>query len=359
MEVMDDSFVPPFEGPEKLFEIWFAPDKQKEVNKQTYGLRTVPRSSWEEVLARVKCKIINVIKNEHLDAYLLSESSMFVWNYKLILKTCGTTTLLLALPKIIEVAKSVGLEHVDNVFYSRKKYLYPSKQDAVHSKFSNEVEFLNNIFADGSAYALGPIDDNWNLYITHTKTEEGDGEDESPRDDDRTLEILMHELDPAAMIPFFKSEKFSTAEDSTKLSGIADFFPNAEVDAFLFDPCGYSLNGILGAHYFTIHITPQKLCSYVSFETNIPLDNYDALVDSVLKVFRPGKYTISFFSNESETNELTKQRLNWRRNDEGIVYGAKMFYKFDDYNLTFVHGKKGAKTPKTRHAHVKLANQTT
>jgi S-adenosylmethionine decarboxylase len=63
------------------------------------------------------------------------------------------------------------------------------------------------------------------------------------------------------------------------------------VDAFAFDPCGYSCNGLLGNHYFTIHATPQSGSSYASFETNYPFGNYTEIVNQVkerLFIFVPG-----------------------------------------------------------------------
>jgi len=379
---IDDSFVPPFEGPEKLLEIWFAPNKNWIKLNQTgglrprvYGLRTIPRSVWDEVLSLVKCKIINVLYNDDFDAYLLSESSMFIWNNKLILKTCGTTTTLFAVPRILEEARNVGLVHVDNVFYSRKRFLFPDRQQPIHSKFDHEVEFLDNIFDDGSAYSLGTLDDSWNLYITEHKTASSDSEDEGepaevesvelPPDSviDQTLEILMHDLDPSAMVPFWKNEAagFSTASDSTEKSGIADFFPGAQLDAFLFDPCGYSLNGIVGASeqgpggYFTIHITPQRSCSYVSFETNVELKNYDELIRKVLNTFKPNKYIISFFSNEGLS--AIQSRVTWDSPEKGYVQGAKTYYNFEEYSLMFVQAKKksgGNERSQSRNKHVQL-----
>jgi S-adenosylmethionine decarboxylase len=34
-------------------------------------LRVVPRPVWEEMLAIVKCQVLSVVNNEHVDAYLL------------------------------------------------------------------------------------------------------------------------------------------------------------------------------------------------------------------------------------------------------------------------------------------------
>lgn len=80
----------------------------------------------------------------------------------------------------------------------------------------------------------------------------------------------MSDLDPNAMSIYYQRDDL-TAAKVTELSGIGDLFPGAHIDDFLFNPCGYSMNGVLGDGYFTIHITPQPEYSYVSFETDIPL----------------------------------------------------------------------------------------
>ena len=66
----------PFEGPEKLLEIWFAPSPADILDARSstdgkYGLRKVPRAVWEEMLDIVKCKILSVVEGTEMDAYLL------------------------------------------------------------------------------------------------------------------------------------------------------------------------------------------------------------------------------------------------------------------------------------------------
>jgi S-adenosylmethionine decarboxylase len=77
----------PFEGPEKLLEIWFAPSAQhvhdafvasrpqgvdvEDIQEGKYGLRAVERRVWDEMLDIVKCKVLSVVYGEEIDAYLL------------------------------------------------------------------------------------------------------------------------------------------------------------------------------------------------------------------------------------------------------------------------------------------------
>ena len=58
------------------------------------------------MLRKVKCEIMSTSHNAQLDAYVLSESSMFVSKRRFILKTCGRTTpleCLLDLNKLVKV----------------------------------------------------------------------------------------------------------------------------------------------------------------------------------------------------------------------------------------------------------------
>ena len=83
-----------FEGPEKKLEVYFSRGDDNS------GLRRFQHDVWSDMLADAACTILHQESNKDFDAYLLSESSMFVYPDRLILKTCGTTTLLLALPKV-------------------------------------------------------------------------------------------------------------------------------------------------------------------------------------------------------------------------------------------------------------------
>jgi S-adenosylmethionine decarboxylase len=58
----------PFEGPEKLLELWFAPSPSA---LDGQGLRSIDRKLWEEVLDIVKCQILSVVHGSDTDAYLL------------------------------------------------------------------------------------------------------------------------------------------------------------------------------------------------------------------------------------------------------------------------------------------------
>jgi Adenosylmethionine decarboxylase len=58
---------------------------------------------------------------------VLSESSLFVYSRKIVLKTCGTTLLLAAVPTILEQAAGLGLQAC-RCKYSRASFLFPEHQ---------------------------------------------------------------------------------------------------------------------------------------------------------------------------------------------------------------------------------------
>ncbi|KAI5636564.1 adenosylmethionine decarboxylase domain-containing protein [Phthorimaea operculella] len=122
-----------FEGVEKLIEIWFTPEKNAD-------LRKISRKQWENVLKIVRCEIISFTQSEQVDAYVLSESSMFVSRRRFILKTCGTTTPLRCVRAVLALARDVaGHSRVHNVFYSRREFARPRAQHHPHHCFDSEV----------------------------------------------------------------------------------------------------------------------------------------------------------------------------------------------------------------------------
>src|SRR5690606_11857906 len=128
-----------FEDPEKKLVIDFLPMQNA---SQNTSLRIVSKETWQNILDYVNCKILSVTRNEHFDSYVLSESSLFVYDYKFMLKTCGTTTLLKVIKPLLSLATELELE-VSFVFYSRSKFIFPDKQLYPHTNWSHEVRTLS------------------------------------------------------------------------------------------------------------------------------------------------------------------------------------------------------------------------
>lgn len=237
-------------GPEKLLEVWFAPAATSlPAGAHQNGLKAIPAETWKEMLDLVNCKVLSVVESEHVDAYLLSESSMFVFPHKLILKTCGTTTLLLGLRRMLRIAAvGAGFPTHDTrslsdiktaatpyrVFYSRKNFLFPDKQQGPHRSWKNEVSFLDDMFTGGSAYMVGKMNgDHWYLYLTTPNTsmtpprtpdsERVDTETKvlqipatfavGKGNDDETLEILMTDLEAQNAKQFYLENASAVAEE--------------------------------------------------------------------------------------------------------------------------------------------------
>ena len=88
---------------------------------------------------------------------------------KIILKTCGTTTLLHALEGLLAHARACGLDEVVHVSYSRKNFLKPDRQLHPHGSFDHETAVLSAAFPHGRAHILGSIkDDHWCLYLAES-----------------------------------------------------------------------------------------------------------------------------------------------------------------------------------------------
>ncbi|KAJ3328852.1 spermidine resistance protein [Blyttiomyces sp. JEL0837] len=433
------------------------------------GLRVVPRPVWEEMLAIVKCQVLSVINNEHCDAYLLSESSMFVYPNRLILKTCGTTTLLNAVSRIFEIARDhCNMDDLDAIFYSRKAFLFPEKQLWPHGRWGDEVAYLDELFPaesfETSGYVVGKINgDHWCLYmatpiVTHLDEDgvevrdppssidpdyigngnsngiqghlgggagaagisspvrdefdnDSDAENPDDEDDDVTLEIMMQDLDPNVTKIFWRTEEemkeaaeiearegisgkpdlshiISTAKPNgidhvhknvrkgerrvLDETGISDVYPNSIVDDYLFDPCGYSLNGLLGPYYYTIHVTPEDICSYASFETSVPVKkfynhvrpgseseygNFEDVVQKVVGCFKPGRFSVTLFTRNNVARRHGRHGAGLMEHGrvEGFRRTDRIVHTLGKWELVFSHyAKSDAKYEKSHHTGVRV-----
>jgi S-adenosylmethionine decarboxylase len=303
------SNVPPiddcgFEGPEKRLEVFFelSPEHPE-------GLRSLSEAEWQSILDLVKCQIIGRSSNSMVTSYVLSESSLFVYPSKLMLKTCGTTTLLNCLDKLSEDVEMKCGARLESITFSRKNYNFPHKQPFHHRSFETEVRLLESKFNFGSAHILGPVLGGGDHHVFYSYGLRN-------RSAAPVIEILMSELDQEKMKQFFRTPRFIDAKTTTRECGLADVLPNMRTEEVMFEPCGYSVNAIndLDGSYFTVHVTPEAHCSFVSFETNYEFETEERrtrLIKDVLRIFRPGRFSVVVTgSNRSDVESACEINLD-------------------------------------------------
>ena len=269
-----DSGVPFFEGTEKKVELV--------VDAVLPSLRSLGEAFWCGAAVRAGAQVLSRISNDCCDAYLLSESSLFIYDHKMIMITCGQTRLPEAVLKVLE---TVPAEKVRFFSYERKNEVFPHIQP---TSFFDDVRLLNGALP-GRAFQFGDEDDH-HLYLFHL---------ERPYADDlrdMTVEVLMYGIDDRAGRVFHQAAEPESARERGE---VAQIIPGFTVDDHLFEPSGYSLNAIRDAEYWTVHVTPERISSYASFETNCRIGgDLEAVVGRVLKVFEPRSFDLVLFDHE-------------------------------------------------------------
>jgi len=273
--------------------------QEKRLQLQTIGgssgLRTVGRDEWSHILAGARCTILSMQTNSLCDAFVLSESSLFVYDDGLMIKTCGTTSLLHILPRVLEIIYAQGAV-VTHVRFTHSQFLFPTEQPFPHRSFDSEVEYLQRFFPEGEAYILGRHgggDTQHHVFVANYANTPV-----SPLSRP-VLELIMTGLDATTMKPFCKQFSGDSAAwdpaSVRRATGIEQLLPNhcdTVIDDQLFEPCGYSANALSGPGFVSIHVTPEDHCSFVSFETSAFESDCASYISSVAGVFRPNALSV-------------------------------------------------------------------
>lgn len=270
-----------FEGSEKKVEI---------IVKENIDLLKQPRDFWSQMVAYAGAKILSEISNEDCTAYLLSESSLFVWKDHLTMITCGNTTLVKAVKFFTTYFKS---ENIDVLVYERKNEYFPHLQT---TNFFSDVKYLKDSVL-GSSYRFGHPDEHHLMLFEMDKLYK-------PSKNDVTFELLMYNLQGEAKE--ILNSPGHTIEQVRDLLKFDQIFPGFEVDDYLFQPCGYSLNALKGPYYYTVHVTPEEVGSYVSFETNMDInETVEHQLSHILEIFQPESFDVIWFRPDDQVPDLS------------------------------------------------------
>jgi S-adenosylmethionine decarboxylase len=267
-----------FEGPEKKLELVVTPDSA--------SLRSLGDDIWRDVVRAAGADVISVMRNDHCDAYLLSESSLFVFDDYCVMITCGLTTLVDAVARLLE---AISADSIAFLVYERKNEHFPERQPTTFREDARRLKAM----IPGRALRFG---DEHGHYVQMFHTTRAF----VPETSDPTIEILMHAIDERVAAQFTSAELSEDRSLAVGL-GIDGVLPGFDTSEHVFDPAGYSLNALRGQEYYTLHVTPEEMGSYASFETNRDFgSDLTGFVGTIVELFQPRAFDVVAFLPQGE-----------------------------------------------------------
>lgn len=264
-----------FEAPEKRLAIGFYRD-----------IRTATKPFvWEAIVKAAGATIVNKQSNRYVDAYILSESSLFVWKDQLLLLTCGNGILLNALD---EVLACWGAKELSYFTYQRKRPLFPHLN---HFDFSAEVDFIKARLP-GMAHTVS-MDDHHGIYLFNSPFGISKGA-AFPG-----CQVMMYSLSVTSSARFSVNSN-STADEVLEHSGIKKCLPGMRFEPCLFSPQGFSLNATRHESYATLHVSPQSPYSYAGFETSLSPAQYGKQINDLIDIFVPRSFILVLKEEEKQ-----------------------------------------------------------
>lgn len=255
-----------FEGSEKKIEIIFSKESEK--------LRSLPEKFWRKVVKACGAEIISQVNFSDITSFLLSESSLFLWDHRLVMITCGKTEL----PRsFFQLLKGTSKNHMELLFFQRKNEFFPQEQK---SSFSEDIKQIQKK-VNGLSYQFGFLHEH-HFFLFHTENTY------TPEAEDHTLEVLMYD---SRNIKDLSQKKAKELKEE-----LSRIFPGFEIQDHLFDPPGYSANAIRGTEYYTLHITPNKPFFYISFETNMKSPGLEEVINRIRQLFEAETFDVISFT---------------------------------------------------------------
>lgn len=271
-----------FEGSEKKAEIIINSDMLSLIDN-------FDDAFWHNMVQQCHAKILSSICNSECKAFVLSESSLFVWHDRLFIITCGVTQLVKSVEYFLQ---TMDENCIRQVIYQRKNEYFAPAQ---FSSFGDDIKRLVQ-YKSGQAFRFGSLDNHHN-YIFHSDHHY------TACPTDKTYEFLAYQIGEEATQRLTCTTL--TREDIRRYLQLEKLLPGFLLDDYVFSPYGYSINAIKGKDYLTIHITPQENSSYVSVSSSLNLFN---MVPTLLAVLRPNAFDLLSF-NEEEFQQLVSQSV--------------------------------------------------
>ncbi|RJG42295.1 hypothetical protein [Motilimonas pumila] len=216
------------------------------------------QAQWQDLLNLCGASILSHMSNPTWRAFVLSESSLFISQREVILLTCGDCPLIHTLQSLLKLVAPTDIAFVS---YLRQAELFPAKQ---RTSGPQDIRLLSQLLPlqgqrDNSATLTEEQPPFSFVYGVQSEQQlSGSLARITPHYQKRG-----HGLSGKALRACQNAENKDAVQALLQLS---THFPGYQFDDWLFKPMGYSVNGLKGQEYLTLHLTPEDDISYISVE---------------------------------------------------------------------------------------------